>query len=214
MLSRFLQKEYYLCRRMGRKSLREIRRQEILECVYSIVKNEGMSALSFRTIGKEMGVNPSLIVHYFESKNELLSSFFHFLFDRYSEILKVNSNTLCQDSLKNIIQRILSNDWEHFVDNGVFFECYALIFKHQNLKETMKKMHLKMEQDILNILKKAKQDGVIRHENLESLTRKIYTIVDGTYYHIGFTSNEEELQKLIQFHQNWALELLGLTETQ
>jgi len=53
---------------MGRKSLKETRQQEIIKVFYKVAKKEGYENTSIAKIAKVMDINPSLIMHYFETK--------------------------------------------------------------------------------------------------------------------------------------------------
>ena len=59
---------------MGRKSLKETRQKEIVKAFYSVAKREGLEKTSIAKVAENMKINPSLVIHYFKSKQELESS--------------------------------------------------------------------------------------------------------------------------------------------
>ncbi|MFO8048545.1 MAG: TetR/AcrR family transcriptional regulator [Desulfosudaceae bacterium] len=57
---------------MGRKSLAEQRRQEIIDAFYHCVNADGMANASIRKIAREAGLQPSMIHHYFKDRDEMI----------------------------------------------------------------------------------------------------------------------------------------------
>ena len=56
---------------MGRKSKAAVRKREILEHFYNILKEEGLEKASIAKVAKRMAVNPSLLIHYFKTKEAM-----------------------------------------------------------------------------------------------------------------------------------------------
>ena len=67
---------------MGRKSLKNTRQKEIIEAFYTVAKQEGLENTSFAKVAKLMGINTSLILHYFESKETLLFGLINYILDK------------------------------------------------------------------------------------------------------------------------------------
>ncbi|NMM48191.1 TetR/AcrR family transcriptional regulator [Marinigracilibium pacificum] len=57
---------------MGRKSISSDRRKEILEAYKLVIRNEGIEGASIGKLAKFLSMPPSLIMHYFSSKDELI----------------------------------------------------------------------------------------------------------------------------------------------
>ena len=60
---------------MGRKSKADVRKKEILEHFYIVLKQEGFENASIAKIANLMDVNPSLLIHYFKTKEEMVFAF-------------------------------------------------------------------------------------------------------------------------------------------
>ena len=69
---------------MGRKSKADERKREILVHFYEVVKEEGFENASIAKIADRMEVNPSLLIHYFKTKEEMVVDLVDFLLDRYN----------------------------------------------------------------------------------------------------------------------------------
>ncbi|RMG19039.1 MAG: TetR family transcriptional regulator [Deltaproteobacteria bacterium] len=68
---------------MGRPSMREKRRREILDAFARVLASRGYAGATVAAVATEAGIAPGLIHHYFESKAELLSSLLRELLVRF-----------------------------------------------------------------------------------------------------------------------------------
>ncbi|MCX2743977.1 TetR family transcriptional regulator [Mangrovivirga sp. M17] len=57
---------------MGRKSISQDRKKEILEAYKIVIRKEGIEGASIGKLAKQINMPPSLIMHYFNTKNELI----------------------------------------------------------------------------------------------------------------------------------------------
>ena len=72
---------------MGRKSIDNIRKPQILEHFRQVINKEGIHKASVVKIAKNMGVSPNLVLHYFESKEAMVIELFDVIMDQYIEHL-------------------------------------------------------------------------------------------------------------------------------
>ena len=72
---------------MGRKSIDNIRKPQILEHFRQVINKEGIHKASVVKIAKNMGVSPNLVLHYFESKEAMVIELFDVIMDQYIEYL-------------------------------------------------------------------------------------------------------------------------------
>jgi len=89
---------------MGRKSIDNIRKPQILEHFRQVVNEEGIHKASVVKIAKKMGVSPNLVLHYFDSKEAMIVELFDVIMDQYIEHLRqAASNTPKGDQRLKII---------------------------------------------------------------------------------------------------------------
>jgi len=68
---------------MGRKSIDNIRKPQILEHFRQVINEEGIHRASVVKIAKKMGVSPNLVLHYFDSKEAMGMELFDVIMDQY-----------------------------------------------------------------------------------------------------------------------------------
>lgn len=79
---------------MGRKSIDNIRKPQILEHFREVVNAEGIHKASVAKIAKNMGVSPNLVLHYFESKEAMVIALFNVIMDQYTGYLSESVSRL------------------------------------------------------------------------------------------------------------------------
>jgi len=72
---------------MGRKSIDNIRKPQILEYFRQVINEEGIHKASVVKIAKKMGVSPNLVLHYFDSKEAMIMELFDVIMDQYIDHL-------------------------------------------------------------------------------------------------------------------------------
>ena len=120
---------------MGRKSLKQTRQQEIVKVFYKVAKKEGYENTSIAKIAKVMDINPSLIIHYFETKEELTYSLIDYILERYLLIYTIkNKDGVKLSDLETTIEMLFSKKWNLLFDDGLFYTFYALAFREKKIK--------------------------------------------------------------------------------
>lgn len=122
---------------MGRKSVKEPRQKEIIKGFYKLAKKEGLENASIAKTAETIGINPSLIMHYFKSKEHLVYGLVEYILDKY--LLIYNVRKIKDDSSLDILMRvtdnIFSNKWNTLFDDGVSYSCYSLAFRNKIIKK-------------------------------------------------------------------------------
>ncbi len=195
---------------MGRKSLKEIRRKEIVIAFYKVAKKEGLEKASIAKVAESMKVNPSLIIHYFKTRKELLNALVVFILKRYLEIYRLDGGIDSSEKLEALIDHLFSRSWHRLFDDGVFYSCYALIYRDSSVKEKFRVMHDTLIQKLRQSLMEARQEGVISIDDLDHVTEVIFSMVDGAYFSIAMESDPEEKARKTAFYTRNVKEMLGL----
>jgi AcrR family transcriptional regulator len=197
---------------MGRKSLKEIRRKEIIKAFYNVSIKEGLENSSISKVAKEMDINPSLVMHYFNTKEDLIFGLINFILERYKSIYTGEADVVdIQSKLTNVINNIFSRKWNTYIDDGVFYSCFSLIFRSKNIKAEFMKVHEYLRHELMLVIKQANDEGAIHIDSTpKELADLIYIMVEGSYYYLSlFEDNQESMDKLKSYRKT-AFSLLKL----
>ncbi len=198
---------------MGRKSIKEIRQKEIIRAFYQVSKKEGLENASIAKVAGHLGINPSLIMHYFKTREELIFGLIEYTLERYRLIFRTEKgNGSSQKQLKQLIHKLFSRKWGTLFDDGVFYSCYALVFRDDKIRQHFLELHQDLRRLLSDAIINAKNDGYINVEDPELTSDLIFTLVDGSYYYFGLLAKQR--QKNIEQYKKVAFDMLNLAEVE
>lgn len=183
---------------MGRKRLTDVRQKEIIKSFYKVAKRIGLENASIAKVADEMGISNGLVMHYFKTRDELLIGLNEYILDRHMHIIASGDNGGVDtwDRLEELVENLFSRKWNRYFDDGVFYSCYALIYRKKDFNESFRKYLEELHTVLKDKLLEARAHGVICNENLEELTEIIFALIDGAYYYLGmFTERSAEYEK-------------------
>lgn len=163
------------------------RRLEILEHFQEVLKEEGIEGVSFAKIAKRMDVNPSLLLHYFPNKDNMILALVDFIFEKYETLgaRKVKEVANPRERLDLLVDMVFGIDWISLVDSSVFYCCYYLSFKNPQVKERMQQMYIRFREQILKELQLCQKEGLLTQVDPEVGADFIVSLVEG----LAFTRN-------------------------
>jgi len=198
---------------MGRKSLKPIRQKGIIKAFYKVAQKEGLENASIAKVAAVLDVNPSLVIHYFETKQDLIHGLIEYILERYRLIYNPENGTLNPaDRLKKIIRNLFSRKWDKLIDDGVFYSSFALIFRDKALKAHYKNLHDHLRQMLTDTLKDANENGVIEIDDVEKTADLIFIFVEGAYYYLSMVYDKSEYDSRMEHYQKTVLSMLNIKD--
>ena len=197
---------------MGRKSLKETRQLEIIKVFYKVAKKEGYENTSIAKIAKEMDINPSLVIHYFQTREDLTYGLIDYLLDKYQLIYKVGSKIQAnsQAALLEIVDNIFSKKWNTLFDDGLFYSCYSLTFREPKIRELYKSILDALRKKLSEHIAQCHKEGLINVEDPDQIADDIFVLVDGAYFYLSLVTDKKDYEKRIQKYKQQAIAMLRL----
>ncbi|WP_373396135.1 TetR family transcriptional regulator [Algoriphagus halophilus] len=184
------------------------RKREIIEGFYQLSKENGIENTSIAKIGKHLGMPPSLIMHYFPTRDILISNLISFILKRLLQIytpiikeLRVQNYT----DPHTFVERMFSRDWNLLIDDGVFYSCFSLIFRNDTIKWEYRNLHLKLRENLKEILD---QDEKLNKKDTALLSEQIFVVVEGAYYYLSMIDDQELYEQKVEIFKNQVYDLL------
>lgn len=200
---------------MGRKSIKESRQKEIIEAFYEIAKKEGLENASIAKTAALININPSLVIHYFKTKEYLIYGLIEYILDQYLLIFKTPATYKDDPSKKllKVIDNIFSQKWNRLFDDSVSYSCYALAFRDQKVKENYKVLLDTLRENLRNLIEECNQLGILRVKDPVGVADTIFVMVDGAYYYLSLVSNKQEYKRKLAQYKKLALEQLNFVSS-
>ncbi len=168
---------------MGRKSMADTRRQEIIAAFYHCVNAEGMTSASIRKIARQAGLQPSMIHHYFKDRDEMIENmvdaFSDTIFDNFIREMRRYKNA--ENRFFKALEFMYSPGMINNEHSGFFLECCVEARRNPRVRATLVRMFRRFRQtiiayieeiDVLNNLTKQQKENyasmlIAVHEGLE-----------------------------------------------
>ncbi|UKJ06819.1 TetR family transcriptional regulator [Solitalea lacus] len=198
---------------MGRKSLKEDRRKEIIQVFYQVAKKDGLENTSIAKIAKVMDINPSLIIHYFQTKEDLVYGLIDFILDKYMMIYGNYTNKHGSvEILLKVIDNMFSKKWNTLIDDGVFYSCYSLIFRQKKIKKKYKLLHDSLRDALAELIQKCKEKDALNVQDPRFTSEIIFVLLDGAYYYLSLVDSKDEYNLKLEQYKQQALKMVGLDD--
>ncbi|WP_162340796.1 TetR family transcriptional regulator [Cyclobacterium salsum] len=191
-----------------KNTIRKERKKEIISGMYELSRREGLENVSIAKIGKHLGMPPSLVMHYFPNKRLLILGLIDHILHQYQLIYKpiiskLENNPRVDPEL--LVERLFSREWNLLFDDGVFFSCYAFIFRDQSIKKEYKNLHVKLRVTLKNLLDK---DEVLVSGDTGLLAEKIFVVIEGAYYYLSMMDEAREYDQKLELFKNQVYDLI------
>jgi AcrR family transcriptional regulator len=128
---------------MGRKNKIDVRRKEILETCYDQIEREGIDGVTLKKIGKQMDVAPSLIMHYFQNKDELIRALVDYMLERmdFVYIPHLSKFPTARERLIFFIDETINLSIAQSVSDAVWYACFALGMHNPEIREGFRRAY-------------------------------------------------------------------------
>lgn len=197
---------------MGRKSLKESQQKRIIQAFYEIARREGIENISFGKIAKELDMNQSLIVHYFANKEEMLFGLIDFIVISYQNMYETEEGH--EDpltKLRVVLNNIFSRKWSSYVDDSIFYNCFALIFRNEKVLAHFRDLHILLRKWLEKLIQDCIDHKLIDIQDAAEAADIIFVISDGAYYYLSMIGDQELYIKHSQRYKREAFKVLGLS---
>jgi AcrR family transcriptional regulator len=200
---------------MGRKSLKESRQREIIKAFYKLAKKEGLENASIAKAAAMLDVNPSLVMHYFETKETIIYGLIEYILDKYLLIYQLPEEYTNdpRKALLKVIDNVFSQKWNVLFDDSVSYSCYALAFRNRTIKEKYKKLLDTLRHNLAVLIAECKEQGVLDVKDPGLTADIIFVLVDGAYYYLCLVTDKKEYERKLAQYKKQALSQLNLVSS-
>jgi len=191
------------------------RKREILETYYQVLAREGFEGASIGKIAERMGVHPSLIIHYFKTKENMTIELVDLLIEKYEapEFLRFDHVPDGKPRFAALMDTLFSLEWSRTVDPGVHFGFYYLSFRHPVVRERFEAMLKRFRDYLAGELEHYIRQGVVRATDARAAADFIVTLMEGLELHAHFLADGQPFEHFAGMARKAAVQMLtGETE--
>ena len=179
----------------------ELRRTEILEQFQLVLKDEGFEGASMAKIAKRMGVNPSLLVHYFSTKEEMIAELVKFTLEKYEVLIleKTKEAATPEARLNSILDLLFGFDWISQIDSSAYYSCYYLSFRNETVHKRMAAMYSRFKTELSHLLSQCMDQKIIYRDDPDMLADFIICNIEGATFYRNIAADADHYTKICSF---------------
>lgn len=199
---------------MKREERALIRRREMLAAYYQVLKDEGLQGASIAKVAKLIDAPPSLLIHYFGTKEQMTIELVDYLLDEYRQGYGDRLAAI-PDPLKRlraILTTFLDPVYHQLLDDSVFYACFYLSLRHPAVRRRFVGLYEASLELVETTIEECMVVGHVRRDDAHELAVAINALEQGYAFLIGGGADEEAKAEIGGALRRRALQLLGLPE--
>ncbi|OUM95187.1 MAG: TetR family transcriptional regulator [Thermobacillus sp. ZCTH02-B1] len=163
----------------------EMRRRELADAAWRVIRRDGLEAASVRNIAKEAGVSLGSLRHYFNSQDELLAYALGRVIERVRE--RIGNLRLTGDirrDIVTIIEQTLPLDEERQTEAIIWLAYLGKMLTNAGLGALAAKTHDELYHLFRRLLDAMKRHGLLdANADPELEARRMHALIDGLAVH-------------------------------
>jgi AcrR family transcriptional regulator len=195
---------------MGRKSKSTIRRREIMESCYQVIARKGLEGATLKQIGREMGVSPSLLMHYFTSKEEMILALVDYMVERmdrtYHRAIKQTDSA--KERLTLYIDKNFNFEIPQSVEDKVFYGSFYMALSDDRVRTRFRRMYEHDHEMIVNLIKDYMEEARIVDLDPDLLAIQLISAIEGFYLYRVVHGDSPELNRAVAGYKEGLWHLL------
>ncbi|HOD72633.1 MAG TPA: TetR/AcrR family transcriptional regulator [Deltaproteobacteria bacterium] len=188
-----------------------LRKREILEHFQQVLVEEGFEGASIGRIARRMGINPSLIIHYFSTKEDMIVELVDFILEKYESTFLKRLEVIDdpEERLKTGLGTIFSVDWISLVDTRAFNSCYYLSLRNPKVKVRFQKMYQHFRDYLVQEITLYMDKGIIPATDPAKDADLIIAIVEGLSFYRNISGGRKKYGELGAYLKQRILTILN-----
>jgi AcrR family transcriptional regulator len=188
------------------------RRREMLEAYYQTLLDEGLQGASIAKIARRLDVPPSLLIHYFGTKEQMTIELVDYLLEAfhgtYGDTLAAIADP--RQRLLAILDEFFSPEYHQLLDDRAFYACFYLSLTHPKVREAYAALYESSLALVETAIGECIAARAIPRDDAHELAMTVKALEEGYAFLIGGGADEALKMTMGQVLKERAAGLLGL----
>jgi AcrR family transcriptional regulator len=174
---------------MGKRQKAETRKPQILEHYYRVIAEEGVEGASIGKIGKHMGIHPSLLIHYFGTKDDMTLALMDNIMGSYPKRAlweNVEKASGPEERFEELMNTVFGEASSKAVDNVVFYGLHSVSFRNNEMRDTWKTTYSAFREILAAELESYAKEGLAEIADPEMAAQLIICLREGIDFRGSF----------------------------
>ncbi len=193
----------------------EERKPQILKHFYEVLMEEGIEKVSIGKVANHMGVHKSLLVHYFNTKDQMFVELIGMIVDQYSQTFRQKIKEI-DDPERRLNEAIDIMFGAPFFglpstkpdDDETFYACYYLTYRNEAIRKRLQEMYIFIRNELTDIIKGAMEAGIIHMTDPVRAADLLLVLFEGSNTYGIIRENDRQTEDFRNYIKEKAIELL------
>jgi AcrR family transcriptional regulator len=177
---------------MTRAERSQQRRREMLEAYYQTLLDEGLQGASIAKIARRLDVPPSLLIHYFGTKEQMTVELVDYLLESFHETYGDRLAAIAdpRERLLAILGQFFSPEYHQLLDDRAFYACFYLSLTHPKVREAYVSLYESSLELVETAIRECMEADAIPHDDAHELAMTVKAMEEGYAFLIGGGADE------------------------
>lgn len=187
------------------------RKPSILRAFYHVIEGEGFENASVAKVAKRAGVHPSLIIHYFGTKERMVLALVDDVLQTYGVLIrKLPKSGQPQERLDRLLTLIWSREWHEAASFGVVFSFLALSQRDEAVMARVQNLYDHFRSYLARQIQFFAESGIIRVNDNQAAVEALISLSEGSHYFCRYHIEDGKFEKHCQNMIATARQILGV----
>ena len=190
------------------------RRREMLEAYYQTLLDEGLQGASIAKIARRLDVPPSLLLHYFGTKEQMTIELVDYLLEAFHGTYgdKLAAIAGPRERLLAIVDEFFSLEYHQLLDDRAFYACFYLSLTHPKVRQAYATLYESSLELVETAIRECIEAGAIPRDDAHELAMTVKAMEEGYAFLIGGGADEGVKATMGNVLKERVLGLLGLDD--
>ena len=164
----------------------------MLAAYYQVLKDEGLQGASIAKIAKRIDAPPSLLIHYFGTKEQMTIELVDYLLEEYrhgyGDRLAAIADPL--ERLIAILDTFFDPEYHQLLDDSVFYACFYLSLRHPAVRRGYAALYETSLELVETTLAECMAAGHVAADDAHELAVTVKALEEGYAFLIGGGADE------------------------
>jgi AcrR family transcriptional regulator len=197
---------------MRRDERARVRRREMRAAYYEVLLEQGLTGASVAKVAARAGAPPSLLIHYFGTKEQMTIELVDYLLERFHETYGTRFASIADplERLYAIVDALFSVEYHQLLDDRAFYALFYVSLTHPTVRRAFARVY----EDSLDLIERAIAEcmtaGRLPSADAHELAVTLKALEEGYAFLIGGGADEAAKAEIGAALRSRALQLLGL----
>jgi AcrR family transcriptional regulator len=200
---------------MRREERSKVRRREMLAAYYEVLLDEGLQGASVAKIAKRIDAPPSLLMHYFGTKEQMTIELVDYLLERLhaASVGTIEGLEEPLERLYAIVDAIFSVEYHQVLDDRAFYALFYLSLTHPTVRRAFARVYEESLALVEATLAECMDRCLVRRDDPHELAVSLNALEEGYAFLIGGGADERAKAEIGSTLRKRALQMLCLPDS-